>query len=123
MVRLRHPRKASRTGSQDSSVHSWEAMSHGLELLRCALTESQVRSRAALRTNNLGLTHYRRRFCDSGGKHTATFAEREDFAQLANAFSIDPMASDRGYMAMIDIATLRPEFREALKGTADRLLE
>jgi len=40
----------------------------------------------------------------------------EDFAQLAKAVSIDPTASDGGYMGLIDPSTLRAELRDALKG-------
>jgi tetratricopeptide (TPR) repeat protein len=40
----------------------------------------------------------------------------EDFAQLAKALSIDPTASDGGYMGRIDPAALRAELRDALKG-------
>lgn len=40
----------------------------------------------------------------------------EDFAQLAKAVSIDPTASDGGYMGAIDPSTLRSELRDALKG-------
>jgi len=40
----------------------------------------------------------------------------EDFAQLAKAISIDPTASDGGYMGAIDPTTLRAELRDALKG-------
>jgi len=42
----------------------------------------------------------------------------EDFALLAKAVSIDPTASDGGYMGAIDPATLRTELRDALKGKA-----
>lgn len=40
----------------------------------------------------------------------------EDFAQVAKAVSIDPTASDGGYMGAIDPSTLRTELRDALKG-------
>ena len=40
----------------------------------------------------------------------------EDFAEIAQTVSIDPTASDGGYMGRIDPATLRPEFRDAIKG-------
>ena len=40
----------------------------------------------------------------------------EDFAQLAKAVSIDPTASDGGYMGVVDPTTLRAELRDALKG-------
>ena len=40
----------------------------------------------------------------------------EDFAAVAKAVSIDPTASDGGYMGRIDPATLRPDLRDAIKG-------
>lgn len=40
----------------------------------------------------------------------------EDFATLAHELSIDPTASDGGYMGRVDPSTLRPELRDALKG-------
>lgn len=40
----------------------------------------------------------------------------EDFAQVAKAVSIDPTASDGGYMGTIDPAMLRNELRNALEG-------
>ncbi|HEY4764596.1 MAG TPA: FG-GAP-like repeat-containing protein [Candidatus Sulfotelmatobacter sp.] len=40
----------------------------------------------------------------------------EDFAAVAKAVSIDPTASDGGYMGPIDPATLRPDLRDAIKG-------
>lgn len=43
----------------------------------------------------------------------------EDFAELAKALSIDPTASDGGYMGTIAISILRPELREALKGISE----
>lgn len=42
----------------------------------------------------------------------------EDFAQLAKAFSIDPSASDGGYVGPIDPLTLGAEVRDALRSTA-----
>jgi tetratricopeptide (TPR) repeat protein len=40
----------------------------------------------------------------------------EDFAAIARKESIDPSASEGGYLGLIDLATMRPELREALKG-------
>jgi tetratricopeptide (TPR) repeat protein len=40
----------------------------------------------------------------------------EDFAVVAKQVSIDPTASDGGYMGRIDPATLRPELRDAVRG-------
>ncbi|MGA8344629.1 MAG: peptidylprolyl isomerase, partial [Candidatus Sulfotelmatobacter sp.] len=40
----------------------------------------------------------------------------EDFAELAKEVSIDPTASDGGYMGRVDPSTLRAEFRDVLKG-------
>jgi len=40
----------------------------------------------------------------------------EDFAALAKEKSVDATAEDGGYMGKVDLATLRPELREALKG-------
>jgi tetratricopeptide (TPR) repeat protein len=40
----------------------------------------------------------------------------EDFATMAKSVSIDPTASDGGYMGRVDPATLRSELREAIKG-------
>jgi tetratricopeptide (TPR) repeat protein len=40
----------------------------------------------------------------------------EDFATLARELSIDPTASDGGYMGRVDPSTLRSELRDALKG-------
>jgi tetratricopeptide (TPR) repeat protein len=40
----------------------------------------------------------------------------EDFAGIAKTESIDPSASQGGYIGLVDAATLRPELREALKG-------
>jgi tetratricopeptide (TPR) repeat protein len=40
----------------------------------------------------------------------------EDFAALAKEVSIDPTASDGGYMGLVNPSTLRSELREALKG-------
>jgi tetratricopeptide (TPR) repeat protein len=40
----------------------------------------------------------------------------EDFAAVAKAVSIDPTASDGGYMGRIDPATLRPDLRDAIQG-------
>ena len=42
----------------------------------------------------------------------------EDFAQLAKTLSIDPTASEGGYMGLMDPAMLRAELREAIKGLA-----
>ena len=42
----------------------------------------------------------------------------EDFGILAKDKSIDPNAEDYGYLGRVDVATLRPELREALKGLA-----
>jgi tetratricopeptide (TPR) repeat protein len=42
----------------------------------------------------------------------------EDFGLLAKSKSIDPHAEDYGYLGHVDIATLRPELREALRGLA-----
>ena len=39
----------------------------------------------------------------------------EDFATLARELSIDPTASDGGYMGRVDPSTLRSELRNALK--------
>jgi tetratricopeptide (TPR) repeat protein len=39
-----------------------------------------------------------------------------DFAAIARTESIDPSASQGGYIGLVDPATLRPELREALKG-------
>jgi tetratricopeptide (TPR) repeat protein len=40
----------------------------------------------------------------------------EDFATIARRESIDPSASEGGYLGLIDLSTMRPELREALKG-------
>jgi len=40
----------------------------------------------------------------------------EDFAAIARKESIDPSATEGGYLGQIDLSTLRPELREALKG-------
>lgn len=40
----------------------------------------------------------------------------EDFAILAHAESVDPHAEDYGYLGKVELRTLRPELREALKG-------
>jgi len=40
----------------------------------------------------------------------------EDFGVLAKSRSIDPNAEDYGYLGKVDVATLRPELREALRG-------
>ena len=40
----------------------------------------------------------------------------EDFAMIAHSESIDPNAEDYGYLGKVDLSTLRPELREALKG-------
>src|SRR5688500_5365352 len=40
----------------------------------------------------------------------------EDFAALARRESIDPSASDGGLLGRLDVATLRPELRQALIG-------
>src|SRR5690349_8420754 len=40
----------------------------------------------------------------------------EDFAGIAKTESIDPSASQGGYLGLVDPATMRPELREALKG-------
>jgi tetratricopeptide (TPR) repeat protein len=40
----------------------------------------------------------------------------EDFAAIAKKESIDPSAAEGGYLGQIDLSTLRPELREALKG-------
>src|ERR1700676_1309278 len=40
----------------------------------------------------------------------------EDFAAIAKKESIDPSATEGGYLGLIDLSTLRPELREALKG-------
>ena len=42
--------------------------------------------------------------------------EREDFAAIARKESIDPSATEGGYLGLIDLLTLRPELRDALKG-------
>src|SRR5579859_2144829 len=56
--------------------------------------------------------------------HSAVDAQRildrlkkgEDFAMLAHIESVDPHADDYGYLGDVDLSTLRPELREALKG-------
>ncbi len=40
----------------------------------------------------------------------------EDFGVLARSKSIDPNAEDYGYLGKVDVASLRPELREALRG-------
>jgi tetratricopeptide (TPR) repeat protein len=40
----------------------------------------------------------------------------EDFAGIAKSESIDPSASQGGYIGPVDLSTLRPELREALRG-------
>jgi len=40
----------------------------------------------------------------------------EDFGALAKGKSIDPNAEDYGYLGKVDVRTLRPELRQALKG-------
>ncbi|HXE35975.1 MAG TPA: FG-GAP-like repeat-containing protein [Verrucomicrobiae bacterium] len=40
----------------------------------------------------------------------------EDFAAVARKESIDPSATEGGYLGLIDLSTLRPELRDALKG-------
>src|SRR5579863_2730422 len=40
----------------------------------------------------------------------------DDFAAVAKEVSVDPTASDGGYMGRLDPATLRPELRNALQG-------
>jgi tetratricopeptide (TPR) repeat protein len=40
----------------------------------------------------------------------------EDFAAVAKKESIDPSATEGGYLGPIDLSTLRPELRDALKG-------
>jgi tetratricopeptide (TPR) repeat protein len=40
----------------------------------------------------------------------------EDFAALAHTESVDPNAEDYGYVGKVDLSTLRPQLREALKG-------
>jgi tetratricopeptide (TPR) repeat protein len=40
----------------------------------------------------------------------------EDFAAIAKSESIDPNGSQGGYIGLVDLSTLRPELREALKG-------
>jgi tetratricopeptide (TPR) repeat protein len=40
----------------------------------------------------------------------------EDFAAIAKSESIDPSASQGGYLGLVDFSTLRPELRDALKG-------
>jgi hypothetical protein len=40
----------------------------------------------------------------------------EDFAGIAKSDSIDPSATQGGYLELVDPRTLRPELREALKG-------
>jgi tetratricopeptide (TPR) repeat protein len=40
----------------------------------------------------------------------------EDFAALAKQLSLDPTASDGGYMGLVNPSTLRSELRDALKG-------
>src|SRR5580692_4232599 len=42
----------------------------------------------------------------------------EDFATLAREASIDPTASDGGSMGAVDLAALRSELRDAVKGLA-----
>ena len=42
----------------------------------------------------------------------------EDFAVLAKSNSIDPNADDYGYLGRVDVSTLRPELRDALRGLA-----
>jgi tetratricopeptide (TPR) repeat protein len=42
--------------------------------------------------------------------------EGEDFAAVARKESIDPSATEGGYLGLIDLSTLRPELRDALKG-------
>lgn len=42
----------------------------------------------------------------------------EDFGIIAKDKSIDPTAEDYGYLGRVDVATLRPGLREALKGLA-----
>jgi tetratricopeptide (TPR) repeat protein len=39
----------------------------------------------------------------------------EDFAAIARKESIDPSASEGGYLGRVDLSTMRPELREALK--------
>ena len=43
-------------------------------------------------------------------------ARGDDFAALAEAMSVDPTAPEGGMLGAIDVATLRPELREALRG-------
>ena len=40
----------------------------------------------------------------------------EDFTAIARKESIDPSASEGGYLGLVDLSTMRPELREALKG-------
>ncbi|MGB7140313.1 MAG: FG-GAP-like repeat-containing protein [Candidatus Acidiferrum sp.] len=40
----------------------------------------------------------------------------EDFAAVARKESIDPSAAEGGYLGLLDMSSLRPELREALKG-------
>src|ERR1700730_73672 len=40
----------------------------------------------------------------------------EDFTGIAKSESIDPSASQGGYLELVDPRTLRPELRDALKG-------
>jgi tetratricopeptide (TPR) repeat protein len=40
----------------------------------------------------------------------------EDFAAIAKKESIDPSAAEGGYLGIVDLSTMRPELREALKG-------
>src|SRR3984957_19462409 len=42
----------------------------------------------------------------------------EEFTAIAKEISIDPTASDGGYMGVVDPTTLRSELRDALKGVA-----
>jgi tetratricopeptide (TPR) repeat protein len=56
---------------------------------------------------------------DSPGKAQQIFARLkngEDFAAIAKSESIDPSASQDGYLGLVDASTLRRELRDALKG-------
>jgi tetratricopeptide (TPR) repeat protein len=52
---------------------------------------------------------------DKAHKILERLQQGEDFAAIAQKESIDPSASEGGYLGLIDLSTMRPELREALK--------